>query len=205
MSSASLAVAALYVQTGGTYYDLPGVDPWDETRDARLYKGPYPVVAHPPCARWCALAGLVQARYGHRKGDDGGCFAAALAAVRAWGGILEHPAHTAAWRAYDLPVPRRGCWQRGLCGGWVTEVAQSSYGHRARKLTWLYYVGTTSPPSLDWSVTPHVARISYCRNHDRPRVEMMRARERSATPKPFRDLLLGIALTARSREMRAAS
>jgi len=30
-------VAALYVENGGCYYGLPGVDPWNETRDARLY------------------------------------------------------------------------------------------------------------------------------------------------------------------------
>ena len=52
-------IAALYVQRGGIYWDLPDVDPWDEARDARLYAGPWPVVAHPPCARWCRLAGLV--------------------------------------------------------------------------------------------------------------------------------------------------
>ena len=28
-------VAALYVEAGGSYYDLPNVDPWDERRDAR--------------------------------------------------------------------------------------------------------------------------------------------------------------------------
>lgn len=33
-------VAALYVETGGSYYGLPDVDPWDEARDARLYNGP---------------------------------------------------------------------------------------------------------------------------------------------------------------------
>ena len=47
-----MKVAALYVETNGVYYGLPDVDPWDEERDARLYDGPWPVVAHPPCARW---------------------------------------------------------------------------------------------------------------------------------------------------------
>ena len=43
-----MTVAALFVEAGGSYWDLPGVDPWDEARDARLYDGPWPVVSHPP-------------------------------------------------------------------------------------------------------------------------------------------------------------
>lgn len=79
-------IAALFVQTNGAYFGLDDVDPWDEARDARKYAGPYPVVAHPPCSRWCRLAGLVEARWGHKRGEDGGCFASALASVRKWGG-----------------------------------------------------------------------------------------------------------------------
>ena len=190
-----IEVAALYVQTNGCYFGLPNVDPWDEQRDARKYAGPWPVVAHPPCARWCRLAGLVEARYGERfkRGEDGGCFAAALAAVRKWGGVLEHPADTKAWAAHDLPKPRRGAWMKTFCGGWVTQVAQSSYGHQARKLTWLYCFGIDAPPVLNWQIAPHSARLSYCQNRGVAKVRMMHAKERSATPAPFRDLLLGIA------------
>lgn len=198
-------IAALYVQKGGCYYGLPDVDPWDEERDARLYAGPHPVVAHPPCARWSRLAGLVQARYGLRKGDDGGCFRAALLAVRAWGGVLEHPAETKAWPAFDLPRPMQGAWMRTFCGGWVTQVAQSSYGHRAQKLTWLYYFGASMPPALDWSTAPHTARVSYLQNRGAARVEMMGHRERSATPPAFRDLLLNIARSAKPVKLRGAA
>ena len=49
-------IAALYVEKGGCYWDLPGVDAWDAARDARLYPGPYPVIAHPPCERWGRFA-----------------------------------------------------------------------------------------------------------------------------------------------------
>lgn len=63
-------IAALFVRTNGPYWGMPDVDPWDEKRDARKYAGPYPVVAHPPCSRWCRLAGLVEARWGHKRGDD---------------------------------------------------------------------------------------------------------------------------------------
>ena len=127
-------IAALYVQKGGCYFGLPNVDPWDEGRDARKYDGPHPVVAHPPCARWCRLAGLVEKRWGHTKGDDGGCFAAALAAVRRFGGVLEHPAWSDAWAHFGLPVPMTGGgWQRGTCGGWscyvdvLLSIAQSAH------------------------------------------------------------------------------
>lgn len=89
-------VAALYVEADGAYFGLPYVDPWDEVRDARRYDGPYPVVAHPPCQRWGKMwfgQPLTVKRTGVRKtlGDDGGCFAAALQAVRTYGGVLEHP------------------------------------------------------------------------------------------------------------------
>ena len=45
-------IAALYVESGGAYFGLQGVDPWDEVRDARLYAGPHAIVAHPPCQRY---------------------------------------------------------------------------------------------------------------------------------------------------------
>ena len=84
-------IAALYVERGGCYWNLPEVDAWDEARDARQYAGPWPVVAHPPCQRWGKLwAGqpLWIKRTGIRKvkGDDGGCFKSALASVRERGG-----------------------------------------------------------------------------------------------------------------------
>ena len=76
-----VTVSALYVQRGGVYWDVPGVDPWDEERDARLYTGPNPVVAHPPCQRWgrCWYGGPMLHKAGRRLvlGDDAGCFSAA--------------------------------------------------------------------------------------------------------------------------------
>ena len=188
-------IAALFVDRDGIYFDLPDVDPWDETRDARFYAGPYPVVAHPPCDRWCQMAPVNQARYGHRVGDDGGCFAAALEAVRRWGGVLEHPAVTLAWSAFGLSKPDYGSWQRSLDGGWVTCVEQRNYGHRARKATWLYCIG--EPLSLRWErpLTPEVWISS-----DRPRavlaergIAQLGKKEARATPLEFRDVLLSIA------------
>lgn len=194
-------IAALYVQTNGAYFDLNGVDPWDEARDARLYAGPWPVVAHPPCARWCRLAGLVEKRYGHRKGEDGGCFASALSAVRKWGGVLEHPAYSDAWLAFDLPRPRAGGWQAGICGGWACQVEQGHYGHRARKATWLYAFGVQLP-SINWGRSEDsTAAISLgfkdsWRRRAGGEVQQMSKRQRSATPEAFKNLLIAMARSA---------
>lgn len=197
-------LAALYVHRGGPYYGLPDVDPWDELRDARTYAGPYPVVAHPPCERWgrywfdgpsCKVRKVL--------GDDGGCFAAALAAVRTYGGVLEHPAHSHAWTAYSLPKPAsRGGWtERDAHGGRACHVEQGHYGHRARKATWLYAVTPGELPSLTWGPSAAKARLDagYHSTEERrlrPRVlaePRLTVLERKATPAPFREVLLAIA------------
>lgn len=144
-------IAALYVTKSGVYFGLEGVDPWDVERDARLYDGPYPVVAHPPCARWSRLAGLVEHVHGYKRGDDGGCFAAALNAVRTYGGVLEHPAHSAAFAHFGLPKPiTTEGWTLGLDGGASCYVEQGRYGELpVKKATWLYAYGVELP-ELRW-------------------------------------------------------
>jgi hypothetical protein len=212
-------VAALYVHKNGPYFGLPDVDPWDEERDARNYPGPHPVVAHPPCSRWCRLAGLVEARWGYKRGDDNGCFEAALASVRRWGGVLEHPAYSDAWTHFGLPIPHSGgSWQQGIDGGWTCHIEQGRYGHKAKKATWLYAYGVSELPSLRWGQTPDseiTAMVSWCANHTKTfghhrtskygQYGILRDRivkkAAAATPEQFRDMLLAIArLCAGMRE-----
>jgi len=147
-------IAALYVQTDGCYFGLDGVDPWDEPRDARKYAGPHPVVAHPPCRRWGRYwYGGPSCKDRKLLGDDAGCFAQALWAVRTFGGVLEHPETSKAWDWYGLLKPLRGGgWSRADAYGWTCCVEQGHYGHRARKATWLYLVGAT-PPVLRWGTS----------------------------------------------------
>ena len=130
-------IAALYVETGGVYFDLPGV------------------------------------------------------------GVLEHPAYSLAWPAFDLPRPTVGGWSRSMFRpGWVAQVSQSAYGHRARKRTWLYYVGDAAPPPLDWRDLPGEAWVSWG-DHDRyPDQPRLGKREAKATPLPFRDVLISLARLA---------
>jgi hypothetical protein len=205
-------VAALYVQSGGTYFGLPHVDPWDERRDARKYDGPNPVVAHPPCQRWGKFwfgCPLTVKRTGVRKvkGDDGGCFEPALASVREWGGVLEHPWGSHAWPHFGLTVPpRAGEWFKAdNYGGWTCCVEQGQYGHYARKPTMLYAVGCELP-ELHWGHTEAkydpavVARMGLKRAKRLGEVGAkgggMDSTARIHTPPAFRDLLIAIARTA---------
>ena len=212
-------VAALYVETDGIYYGLPNVDPWDVERDARLYDGPYPVVAHPPCERWGRYwHGGPSAKVRKKLGDDGGCFAAALNSVRRWGGVLEHPEASHAWRAHGLAAPPRdGGWiNADMIGGWTCCVEQGHYGHRARKATWLYACGVKSLPSLAWG--PSVAsvrldagyhsaaerRAGKARGEKRD-TERLSKRERAATPIQFRDMLIDLAHRAAGHQNQGAA
>lgn len=142
-------VAALFVDARGEY-PKSFAHTWCEKRDARTYDLDLPIIGHPPCQRWCRLAGLVEARWGHKRGEDGGLFALALATVRRVGGVLEHPAYSDAWAAYGLPrPPTGGGWVPGAQDGeWTCYVEQWRYGHRAKKATWLYFVGLSEPPAL---------------------------------------------------------
>jgi hypothetical protein len=185
-------IAALYVERGGAYYGLDDVDPWDETRDARTYPGPHPVVAHPPCNTWCQLASVNQARWGTVIGADGGTFEAALAVVRRWGGVLEHPAYSLAWSRYRLPVPVRGGWAQAFGDpGMSTEVSQVAYGHDARKRTWLYAVGVDLT-ALDWRDMAGTAVIGGGVNSGQSAGRRMNGNTLT-TPPAFRDVLIGLA------------
>jgi hypothetical protein len=191
-------IAALYVETDGTYFGLDNVDPWDQQRDARLYHGPYPVVAHPPCGRWGMLASVNQKRWGAMIGDDEGCFQAALASVRQWGGVLEHPAYSLAWTHFGLPRPvSRGGWTSSMDdAGYSIEVSQSAYGHKARKRTWLYAVDTDLPELLTGD--PRGEHVIGAGVHSGQAMGRGRVAEPLKTPIEFRDVLISIAESAKA-------
>lgn len=208
-------VSALYVQSNGCYFGLPGIDPWDEKRDARKYAGPWPVVAHPPCQRWGKFwAGqpLHIKLTGERKvkGADDGCFEAALASARKYGGIIEHPADSHAWAHFGLnKPPRKGGWVKAdNFGGWTCCVEQGRYGHYARKPTWLvvYGVSRKDLPELRWGkseirLDPKVVERMGLKKAKRlgevgSRGGGKDSAPRIGTPPHFRDLLISLAQLA---------
>jgi hypothetical protein len=203
-----MMVAALFVEKNGIYSGLPNVEPWDRERDARRYEGPYPVVAHPPCERWGRFwHGSTAKPHQYRLGDDKGAFAAALHAVRLYGGVLEHPADSQAWDWFQLNVPPRGGgWVKAdWLGGWTCYVEQGWYGHMARKGTWLY-AHSVDLPTLRWGCGEqrlHPVALAKHGYEKARRIGVMamvggkdKKRIRDATPIEFRDLLISIAASA---------
>ena len=209
-------VAALYVEPKGCYVGAPGVDPWDEARDARTYAGPHPVVAHPPCQRWGRFwHGSTRKPHQFEMGADGGCFEAAIKALTTYGGVLEHPADSHAWNRFGLRrPPRSGGWVDATFGQidppqlWTCCVYQGHYGHMSGKATWLLVAGVAREdlPELKWGKTAQqlpewmIERYGYEKARRIGVVAMVGGKNktaiRNATPEPFRDLLLSIARAA---------
>jgi hypothetical protein len=204
-------IAALFVETDGTYYGLPGVDPWDIHRDARNYRGPYPIVAHPPCQRWGRFwHGSTRKPHQFKMGDDGGCFESALQSLYYFGGVLEHPADSHAWNYFGLATPpRRGGWVQAHHALWTCCVYQGHYGHLAGKPTWLLVSGVPHDrlPELKWGKCEQrlhpvaVAKHGYEKARRIGMIAMVggkdKTRIRNATPTEFRDVLLSIAASVR--------
>lgn len=187
-------IAALFVQKDGCYY-IKDVDPWDEERDARLYDGPYPVIAHPPCQLWGNMAFVNYKRWGgehNRPFNDQGCFQSALVSVNTFGGVLEHPAKSRAFEYYGIEKPKGIGWQKSG-DGWVCEVWQSAYGHRANKATWLYYKGENKPYDLIWDRPKGSYQIGFQDKRGKSKNKpTLSKKEANATPIAFRDELINL-------------
>lgn len=195
-------IAALFVHSNGVYSGWPWIELWDENKDARNYQGPYPVVAHPPCNLWGKFSEINYIRWGgehNRPGNDGMKFLTALKNVKTYGGVLEHPAQSKAFEEYRLGKPVFGEWIPSRDGfGWITEVWQSAYGHKANKATWLYYRGINKPKDLKWEKVKGTHQIGYHdkrgKDANKPTVSRYEA---IATPIEFRDELLRLAVMSR--------
>jgi hypothetical protein len=193
-----MTVAALYVERGGPYFAMPGVEPWDRDRDARTYAGPHPVVAHPPCGPWGCLRHLC------RRLDERDCAIAAIAAARKRGGVVEHPEHSKLWDALALPEPDEFTDQHG---GFTVAVEHCSWGHVARKRTWLYVVGVprsivmagvrTGGVPTHWIAGARKRRVGGGGTIP-PGIKICSAQQRRRTPPAFAMWLVDLASRARA-------
>jgi len=121
-----------FARSDSVYKTIPGCDVWDIERDALLWPGGCPVIAHPPCRAWGQLRQWAKPRPGEKE-----LALWAVEQVRKFGGVLEHPYRSSLWPVAGLPETR----QYDKFGGWTLPIHQHCWGHRAEKKTKLYIVG----------------------------------------------------------------
>lgn len=178
-------VAALFVDALGPYTGMPDVDCWTEQRNAHLYNGPHPVVAHPACGPW----GRLYKNCSKQNPEDA---IHALSVVREYGGVLEHPANSKLWKRFGLPAPGSA---GDSFGGHTVALNQVSYGHTALKPTWLYVVRAQVPKLKTGGVPTHYVAGNLRRMPNGRMGLPLTKLERRLTPPDFADLLVQIART----------
>lgn len=181
-------VAVLFARADSTYKTLPGCDVWDAERDALRWTGGNPVVAHPPCRAWGRLRQFAKPRAGEK-----GLAIVAVANVRAFCGVLEHPAESTLWEHCRLPRPGEfpDAW-----GGYSIEIEQFHWGHRAEKATWLYIVGCR--PDCLPAFPRREGRPTHCIRPTKsyPRLPSVTKAEREHTPPQLAEWLVEVARRA---------
>jgi hypothetical protein len=144
-------------------------------------------VAHPPCRAWGGFAFRANARP-----DEKNLARLAVALVRAFGGVLEHPKSSRLWADQNLP----GLGKTDEHGGFTLPVCQHWWGHRAEKSTLLYIVGCC-PGSLP-AMPIKLGRAEYVigdvgrASNGTKRPEISKA-EREQTPLAFAQWLVEVA------------
>lgn len=178
-----MTVAALFVRPDSVYKTLPEVDAWDAERDAGKWPGGSSLVAHPPCRGWGRLRA-----FSYATDEEKQLAKIAVAWVRLWGGVLEHPAESRLW--LDQGLPRPGKFDGS---GYTMELDQFHFGHRAEKRTWLYIVGC-DPDSLP-PVPVREGKPTHCVRPTRayPRLPSITKPEREHTPLAFAEWLVEVA------------
>lgn len=180
-------VAALFVDPRGPYPRLTAH--WfDAVRDARTYAGPWPIVAHPPCGPWGRLRFLC-------KHQDRSLAPLAVAQVRRWGGVLEHPEHSLLWRHCRMPFPGE---LPDEFGGRTYAVRQVAWGHACEKPTWIYVVGVPACVVVDGIRTGGKATHRVTSGPRGPQLLSAHAAMRLRTPEAFALWLLELAANART-------
>lgn len=179
-------MSALFVRADSIYKQLPGVDAWDEQRDARNWPGGTTIVAHPPCRGWGRLR-----QFSYASEEEKRLAVTALEWVRVHRGVLEHPAESRLW--IETGIARPGKFD-GI--GYSIEVDQFHWGHRAEKRTWLYIVGC--PPDRLPEIPVRDGKPTHCvrptKKH--PRLPSITKPEREHTPRAFAEWLVEVARRA---------
>jgi len=162
-------ITILCAKKNSLYKTIPGLDVWDEDRDAYFFTGSNPVITHAPCAQWSRMNA-----FSNPDTDAKELAFFCLNKVIRNGGIFEHPAGSSFFK--EAGVTRN-----------IYSVDQSWWGFPARKRTYLFFhkCKPLAFPVLQYVPTHVVAVSSKLGPHQRSlRTELSKS-QRSTTVVPF--------------------
>jgi len=180
-------ISVLFAARDSIYKTIPGLDVWDEDRDALLWPGGNPGIFHPPCrlfSKWMR-------HFSKAEPIEKNLARWSVGRVRENGGVLEHPACSLLWNEMHLPKP--GSHDRF---GLSIAVRQQWFGHKAEKATWLYICGgkalppipfVLGYPEVKWDPWKGKRKISH------PDMQRLSNRQRQSTPIEFAKWLVSVA------------
>lgn len=142
-------VTALFVCKSSPYWDL--VDCYDYERNALTFAGSGRVICHPPCRAWGRYKAVAKATPEEKQ-----LALFALELVRANGGVLEHPVSS-------------GLWKHLRPGETSLVIRQADFGHRAEKLTRLFYAKMPRVPLLPEPAVPPFVPVENMGRAERER------------------------------------
>lgn len=162
-------ISILCAQKNSLYKEIPGLDIWDEERDAYYFYGSNPVITHAPCPQWSRMKAFA-------KHDESQKELAwfCLQKVLRNGGIFEHPAGTSFFKEAGI--------QKN-----IYSVDQSWWGFPARKRTYLFFHKVKPLPMPILTSPPEyvLAKHSKLRDWQRKERKTLPKRMRSTTVIPF--------------------
>jgi hypothetical protein len=182
-----MAVSVLFASENSIYKQLNNIDVWDKDRNALLFRGDNPIIAHPPCRAWASLRHCAKPEPNEK---DLAYFA--IEKVRLNGGVLEHPSKSTLWAIACLP--EISCYDK--YGGWTLVIDQFWFGHRAQKRTKLYICGCKpkNVPKIPIRLgkATHTVGLWSGRNRQTCRPSILK-KEYEATPEEFAEWLIKLA------------
>ena len=175
-------IPVLFTQENSNYNEIQIFDCYDEKRNALSFNYRIPLIAHPPCRKFSKLRGLSTAPLSEKK-----LAFFALAKVRQFGGILEHPRSSTLWKDGNFNLDG----SVDSYGGFLRSVDLSWFGFPARKKTMLYFCGITPsqlPPfPISLNAITHVVSSSY-----KSEKKEIPKNMRSATPLPMIEFFIEV-------------
>ena len=164
-----MKIAILCANERSIYHEIPTVEVYDRRRNARIFTGSQPVIAHPPCRSYSAfMSHWAKPEPGER---DLALFCTERVACN--GGVLEHPAHSRYLRRFV-----------GSSEWKIEEVHQSWFGYPTTKRTWLLMPSTYTVPEVPFTLTQY--------GKERQLFENMSHSQRSATTYTFAKWLINL-------------